>query len=221
VIERTERSNATQGVMTKLAEHLGALGFDPKPADQSFYRTSATGRWAFHVAFIPHQRDFDLTADVAVRIDAIEDLVNQYDTKLSKVERRRSMTLGVELGNLTLGRQMRWTIANPSDIPTICEQVAAMFERVGLPFLQNHSDLATVHRVLASASPKDTLLSPILGPRSMRTLASTYLLDQSIDIKAIADNLEAKLIDNEDLYLEDFRALGRWLLGKQSSSRLE
>jgi hypothetical protein len=220
VIERTEHSNAKHGVLTKLGQHVTALGFDPKPADQSFYRSSATGKWAFHVAFIPHQQDFDLTADVAVRIDAIEDLVNQCDTKLSKVERRRSMTLGVELGNLSLGRQMRWTIASSSDIPKICEQVATTFESVGLPFLQNYSDLATVHRVLASASTKDTLLSPLLGPRSMRTLASAYLLDQSIDIKAVAHDLEAKLMESEDLYLEDFRALGLWLLGKQGTSRV-
>ena len=54
-----------------------------------------------------------------------------------------------------------------------------------------------------------------------QAFASAYLLDQSIEIKAVVHDLEAKLMESEDLYLEDFRALGRWLLGKQGASRGE
>jgi hypothetical protein len=217
MVESTERSTGKLRVLVKLGQYVKAHGFDPEPADQCFYCPSATGKWVFHIAFMPHQHDFDLTADVAVRNNAIEDLVNQYDSKLSKLERRTSMTLGGELGNLSQGRQMRWTIARFSDIPEVCEEVSRTFENVGLPFLQAHSDIETIHRVLTSSDSKDVLVAPLLGPRSMRAVASAYLLGEGIGIKVLAQRLEAKLMEREDLYLKDFRALCAGLLSKNPS----
>lgn len=45
----------------------------------------------------------------------------------------------------------------------------------------------------------------------MRAMASTYILGVTSGITALAHRLEAELLEEEDLYLQDFRALCRGL----------
>ena len=47
------------------------------------------------------------------------------------------MTLGGELGNISIGSPKRWTISNGENIPSVCDGVIESFEEIGLPFLQN------------------------------------------------------------------------------------
>lgn len=93
--------DAERAVLEQLGTRMAAHGFRPKPVGQSFYRDVPGGRWALHVSFIRHETDMDVTADVAVRINAIEQVVNQCETGLTDAEKRRSTTLGAELGNLS------------------------------------------------------------------------------------------------------------------------
>ena len=62
---------------------IAVWGFNAKPSGQSFYRKDPNGKWVFHISFIPR---FDITADVAVRNEAIEAIVNRYDSKLNSAE---------------------------------------------------------------------------------------------------------------------------------------
>jgi hypothetical protein len=199
-----------------MGELISTFGFRSKPTGQSFCQEIATGKWVLHVSFISHKTDFDLTADIAVRVDAIEDLVNEYDTKLNAAEKRKSMTLGGELGNISAGSPRRWTISNVEDIPNACEGVIETFQEIGLPFLQKYSDAAAAHRVLVSSKPSDFHLAPILGPRCMRAVASAYVTGRTNEIEALVRQCEAELLETEDLYLEDFRNLARFLLSRSS-----
>lgn len=218
MIQKGEHGIAKRELLKKLGERIAWLGFNPKVSGQSFYCPSTEGRWALHVSFIPHQTDFDLTTDVAIRMNAVENLVNEYDTKLKPVEKRQSVTLGGEIGNLSQGRPLRWTVADLNDIPAVSDQMTSAFERVGLPFFRAYSDLQAVHRVLVSSNSRDTLLCPILGPRAMRAVASAYLLGKTTDITALVRRFEAKLIEKQDLYLEDLGALCREVLARGEPS---
>ncbi|MBB5064655.1 hypothetical protein [Granulicella mallensis] len=208
MIEATELPSAEQQVLAELGTRIKIFRFNPKPSGQSFYRTTLTGKWAFHISFIKHKGDFDLTADVAVRIDKIEDLVNEYDAKRTSAEKRKSMTLGGELGNLSVGRPLRWSVASVSDIPTICDQVLEAFGKIGLPFLESCSEVAGAYRILRSSDPKELHLAPFPGPRYMRALAAAYLLESDVKERTLlANEYEKNLLENDDLYLDDFRAL--------------
>ncbi len=194
MIEKAERSNTQHQLLSRLVERISAFGFKSKPTGQTFYQVIETGKWAFHVSFIAHKTDFDLTADVAVRVNAIEDLVNEYDTKLTAAEKRKSMTLGGELGNISAGNPKRWTISNVEDIPSVCDGMIETFQKIGLPFLQEHSDLAAAHRVLVSARPTDLHLAPILGPRYMRAVASAYVMGRADEVEALVRQYEAEAL---------------------------
>ena len=218
MIEKSERSSAQRTLLMGLADQIGTFGFNPKVLGQSFYQVVPTGKWVFHISFIAHKTDFDLTADVAVRVNAIEDIVNEYDTKLTTAEKRKSMTLGGELGNISEGVPRRWTVSSVEDIPAACDGVIKAFQRIGLPFLQKHSDAAAAHRVLVSSRQADLLLAPVLGPRYMRAVASAYVTGNTNEVDALSSRYEAELSETEDLYLEDFQSLAHGLLSGTSKT---
>lgn len=189
---------------------MEAYGFKPKPVGQSFYRDVPGCRWDFHASFIHHATDMDITADVAVRIDAIEQFVNQFETGLTEAEKRRSTTLGAELGNLSRRQPLRWTVSEIDDVAAAAEQIAGAFEKIGLPFLSAHSDVESAYRVLVGATPEDRLYSPILGARCMRAVAAAHVLGRS-ELNQLIQRCKAQLIHEDDLYLPDFRALSECL----------
>jgi hypothetical protein len=49
------------------------MDLDRSRVGQSFYKDVSEGRSVFHISFIRHEADIDVTADVAVRIDVKED----------------------------------------------------------------------------------------------------------------------------------------------------
>jgi hypothetical protein len=218
MIEKSERSSAERTLLMGLADQISTFGFNPKVLGQSFHQVVPTGKWEFHISFIAHKTDFDLTADVAVRVNAVEDLVNEFDTKLTTAEKRKSMTLGGELGNISEGVPRRWTVSSVEDIPAVCDGVIEAFHRIGLPFLQKHSDAAAAHRVLVSSRQADLLLAPVLGPRYMRAVASAYVTGNINEVDALSRRYEAELSETEDLYLEDFRSLAHGLLSGTSKT---
>lgn len=218
MIEKGERLKTQRELLAELGQRLAHYGFNPKPSGQDFYRKIPAGKWAFHISFIPHKTDFDLTAHVAVSIGQIEELVNKYDSKRTSSEKRDSMTLGGELGNLSTGYPVRWTVTDAADILGVCDEVMKAFEIIGLPFLQAHSDAVAVHDVLLSSASKDRHLAPILGPRYMRAVASAYVVGHTDEVGALVERYKAELLETEDLYLEDFRALSRSLLSGSSQA---
>lgn len=212
--QKSWQATARQELLRGIGDRIAWLGFNPRISQQIFWRKSNNAAWFLHVSFIPHRDDFDVTADVAIRIDEIEQLVNQYDTKLRPSERRRSSTLGAELGNLSQGHTRRWTVSHAADVPSICDQIVEAFERIGIPFLQEFSELENAHAVLVSSEPRHRLLCPVLGPQAMRAVASTHLLGKTREIARLVRELEVKLTAKQDLYLDDFRTLCRGLMAE-------
>jgi len=206
-VKKGEHKVAEGTLLEQVGKRLAAFGFKPKPVGQSFYRDVPGGRWAFHLSFIRHEADIDVTADVAIRLDAIEQVVNQCEAGLTEADKRRSTTLGAELGNLTRKQPLRWTVALLDDVPLVAERIVEAFEKIGLPYLSSHSDVESAYRLLASAAPEDRVHSPILGARCMRAIAAAHVLGRGSDLSQLARRCEAQLATEEDLYLSDFRAL--------------
>lgn len=125
-----------------------------------------------------------------------------FDTK-----KRRSATIGAELGNIVRQEPLRWSVSEPSDIPLAVANVLAAFEKIGLPYLEAYSKVEAAYRALASPDPKDWVHSPILGARCMRAVAAAHLLGGKRDLDELIRRCEARLAEEDGLYLSDFRAL--------------
>jgi hypothetical protein len=192
-------------LLTELSKCMPKYGFDKKAVGQAFYRKTPHGRDAFHVSFIRHTNDFDVTADVAVRIDALEDLVNADNRLLSKAEKRGTFSLGVELGNLSQGARQRWTIAAVEDVPPVAESILRMFENVGLPYLDRYSSLEGAFYALSSNDRDGWIHSPIHAARCKRAVGLAYLLGKQEDLNRLISDCESFLRDKKDVGLSSFQ----------------
>lgn len=124
---------------------LEKYGFSARLREQAYYRTTPHGQSCIHLSLIKHVEDFDVTVDVGIRIDAIEDLISRFSescrSDLPKQRRPKTFTLGVELGNLECGRPFRLKVALEDDVSRVADEIAMRVESLALPYICKYSNL--------------------------------------------------------------------------------
>ncbi len=160
---------------TKLAVH----GFNLQRRDQVFRSKFDGGVKSFHIAKIPHDVDFDVTVDMAVRIDVVEQIINDYENRLPRSTRQKTSTIGIELGNLTIGRQKRWNIASQTDAVRAAELIALDFGSAALSWFRKFSDPETIFLTLKGCGAAAQAYSPFHYRRALKVVALGYVLRNS------------------------------------------
>jgi hypothetical protein len=181
-----------QELLTEVGLRIEKYGFDKRPKGQSFAKKNPLGRFTFHLTIIKHEDDLDVTADLAIRFDRVEDLVNLYENHplVRESDKANTHTLGCELGNISEGRQKRWTIASANDIPPVADSILDSFTTVALPYFEQFSNPERVLDILSGDGPDSWLHSPFHDARAKRAVA----LSLQLKGKEAADQLaKAKL----------------------------
>ncbi|WP_305910075.1 DUF4304 domain-containing protein [Methylomarinum sp. Ch1-1] len=192
-----------KNLLSSVGEKLTAFGFGKKAKQQSFYR-SIEGGWAcVHLSFINHADDFDVTVDVAIRFDEVEDLVNSKNNLLTKKEKERTCTLGIELGNLSVGEQKRWSISSEEQISLVADSILEDFEKFGNPYLLKYSSVNSAYELLSSDEKSVWKHCPFHATRAKKAIAIAKLLGQS-DIQGQISTRKKFLQEMKDFGLSDF-----------------
>lgn len=181
----TELQNCRRALMQDVGRLVEPLGYKPILSQQMFVRRFAEGKAALHLAFIKHPGDFDVVANVAIRLDQLEDILNGARTYLSDNKKRDTYSFGAELGNISRVGQVRWTVRALTDTKEVAQEVVSYFRKVGLPFIASVTTLEDAYVVLTKS---EDLARLYLTPRSRRaesTVALAKLLGKS-DVAQIA-----------------------------------
>lgn len=194
-----------RALLKSVGARVVALGLDGKAVGQSFLRRIPGGRASLHLAFIEHSKDFDVVADVAVRFDQLEELVNATNSLLSKREKGQTYSLGAELGSISGEGQRRWSVASLADVESVADQVVTSFREVGLPYLQKASTLEGALRLLASPGSDAWLHSPIHASRAKRVVGLVKILGRVDELEARAREGAVLLEEINDPGLLDFK----------------
>jgi hypothetical protein len=202
-----------KGLLDRMALAMPRYGFKEKPTGQSFHRSLPFGRWSFHVAFINHETDLDVTADVAVRVDAVEEMVHSGSKLLSDREKQQTATIGAELGNIADHRQKRWKIASQGDVENVAAAILEEFEKFGLPYLERYSDLEKMLDALSQNDPAAWLHSPVHSERCKRAVASALVLGKTDRASELRRRCEEFLEQRGDPGLQSFKEFASRLLG--------
>ena len=205
----TRLKELQEQLLSQLATKLNAKGFKRK--EQSFHRDIPGGKQIFHITWIKHQSDFDITGDVAVRHDVLEELVNESNPRLSKREKSQTASIGAELGNLSMGQPLRWTVSSEADIPEVCEGILAVLESVGLPYLQRFSSLEEVLSALSFDDQDAWLHSPIDHIRAKRAIGAAYWLGRRETFTQLVKLKTQFLKNRKDFGLSEFMSFAEKL----------
>jgi hypothetical protein len=182
-----------RAILQAVGRRVASDGFEVKPTEQSFLRRFRGGRASLHLAFVEHAHDFDVVADVAVRLDELEKLVYGSSTLLTKREKEQTYSLGAELGNISGEGQRRWQVTDAADTEQVADDIVASFREVGRPYLEAASSLEGAYRLLASPGRGAWLHSPIHASRAKRVVGLAKLLARP------EDELRARVSENIQL----------------------
>lgn len=193
-----------RALLEAVGARIEADGFESKPVSQSFLRRVPAGRASLHLAFIKHPRDFDVVADVAVRFNELEDLINANNALLSRKDKGQTYSLGAELGNIAGEGQMRWNVASSADVNQVADQLVAAFKAIGLPYLDRAATPEGAYKLLTGPERDAWLHSPIHASRAKRIVGLAKILGRADELSVRARENLLLLEDTKDLGLQDF-----------------
>jgi len=208
-------------MLAEVGQRLREFGFERGLKEQSFVKRASVGRLTFHLAFVKHKCDFDVTADVAIRFDQVEDLVNRYETHplLRESDKANTHTLGCELGNLSEGRQRRWTVASKSDTDSVASSIVEAFAAVALPYFEQFSQPERALQILSGDGPDSWLHAPFHDNRAKLAVAMALQVHGKEAAKQLAKRKLAFLESRNEFGTDSFREFLR-KLGLSAPSEL-
>jgi hypothetical protein len=148
--------------LTRLAAELDPLRF--RRRQQSYKREAGDRRQVLHLSFVKHPAGFEVTADVALRLHAVEER-RPDRMELPIARRRETATIGAELGNLHCGEPKRWRVECADDIPPIVTDVMHWLALAGTPFFERFATDSAVLATLERDDRQARLICPIPGVR--------------------------------------------------------
>jgi hypothetical protein len=145
------------------------------------------------VAFITHSQDFDVTADVAIRIDALEEMVNASNKHLPKKLKANTYSIGCELGNLVHGEQHRWCVESADDLENVANSVADYFIQYALPYFEKYSNLTEAFNLIALHPETPSIHAPFLDRRAKMAVGLAILLGKRNELSTLVHEYEKQL----------------------------
>lgn len=202
------------GIKLNVAEY----GFRFTSADRAFRKDAAGMRFSFHLAFIRHPTDFDVTVDLAVRYDQVEELVGSLTPLHPLFNGRKpfTWTIGVEVGNLTQGSQLRWSIFDETDVKTAIAGITATFHKVALPYFEMYRTPESAYSMLQRDDKVANLNSALRVKRWIRVAALAFLLEpEQMDfwLSRAAETLNAA----QDVHLDQFEQFASALVARRNN----
>jgi hypothetical protein len=193
-------------LMDRIAEPLDGLGFIKSIAKQAFFKKTAFGRFAFHLAFVDRGFHIGVVADVALRHDDLENLVFENTSGfIVPAGRRNTSSIGAELGRIRSSGHKEWPVYKISEIDNTAEAIVHEFLSVGMPYLEKYSDKEILFRAFVQHGPDASLLHSIPLRSSLNTIALAYLLGKMDIFTELANRQEAFLTPIPNSGIEIFQ----------------
>jgi hypothetical protein len=189
-------------LLSALGARVRPLGFSAKATGQRFFRDISLGSQILHLSFIRNGEEFDVTVDVAIRISKLEEMLDPQESHRTRQEQMASF--GAELGNLSRGERIRWTVSDREDIEAVAESILNSFERIGLPYLERYSDLDQMLNALAPNDRSAWLHSPFHYWRCLRILGLCVLSGRHSEFDTLRDSCRQFLVRVKDPQVTSF-----------------
>ena len=151
-----------------LTASLAPSGFRLRTRDERLVRTVPEGQQSLSVALVQASPGFECTVTLALRLTAVEELVN-------RILETPPQYAGITLTTLTQlehfglepkpGRGVWFPIASPEDGAAVVEELRALVETQLLPFFARYYDLLSV----AAGIEADWAPAPAASPAEART----------------------------------------------------
>jgi hypothetical protein len=204
-VTSSELKDLQSTLLDEVGSRVAPLGF-VRPKNSQSYKKRIEGGWqSFHLAFIKHSQDFAVTADVAIRFDRLEELIDKHTPAESRNRLQNAMaSIGAELGNIAGDGQSRWTVARATEIDSVANSIFQDFLSIGLPYLEKYCSLEAAVDAISGDDAAARLHSPFHHERALRAIGLSYLLRDARRFSRLAAAKEEYLRGRSDPGLQPF-----------------
>ncbi|WP_051530076.1 hypothetical protein [Anoxybacteroides tepidamans] len=156
------------------------------------------------MTFINHEDDFDITLHVGIRFDQLENLIHENNNLIIKKEKAPTCTIGVEIGNLTIGEQKRWTVKDENDIEFVSQDIFRSIKEVVIPYINKYSNIENVFHLCLKDDQEASLNAPIDYVRAMHAVGLAKLLNKTELLEDVIQQKMKYLQEKKDFGLPIF-----------------
>jgi len=187
-------------------------GFKAKSASRSYVKSFDGGKGSFHLTYTNHPGiDFDVSANVAVRVDAVEEILTEDDHRLTEKEKKDCYTIGINIGNLVLGSYLQLTVTTDADLEPVATKLMEFVPTVVVPYIEKNRDLEAMYDLLTPADPKRRWDHRPGRTHRARTLLALSVLLGRADTNDLIDRLREEIQPEHQSQIEWFEGLVRRL----------
>lgn len=191
----------------ELGGQLRGLGFHILPSGHGFRRSTIHGSDIVTLSMKSCRARFSVIARLSVRFDAVETLVNGCNPFLPEAEKKKTVTLGCELGRIDEGRGCEWNhIHSDCDVRSIGRDIAAAVVRLGPRHFERFSSERAVYAVLSSDDLEARLHAPMPLARASRAVALGFLIGGPAEAARMIEQKRRFLVEHHPEYALAFAA---------------
>lgn len=206
-----DKQNQKLALMEHLHTRLSVFGYRKNTSRRHFWKPFELGKVAIHLSFINHYDDFDITVNVGIRFDELEEMKNLHNTLLSAKERKQTFSIGAELGNVSEGKPKRWTINSESDIELIANNIYKTIEKVAFPYIEQFSNLENAFEGCLNDGKESWLITALDSKRAMNAVGLAKILNKTDQINEIIQYKSKFLEDRNDFRLNSFVEFSKYV----------
>lgn len=206
-----------------LLDHLkpahAAAGFSLKLDFSGFLRPTTFGHHSHKVGYLKRGASLEVIQSVGVRVDALQDLLLANVEVISKKDKQTSASIGAPIAKLA---GLSWTthsILTLKDVPGTAQTIWAMFEKFGLPQLDQFSSPSKVLEVLRRNDQVGDMWSPLMHERCKCAVGMAFVMGQFDLAEELIEQGRRYLIARRSDSLDFFEEFVDVVRGKISAAR--
>ena len=191
--------------MKNMAILLNKDDFEKRIYGQSIRKPIVNGIAAVHFSFINHEDNFDITVDVGIRYNELENMKNEDVTYLTTKEKSNTFTIGAELGNMSIGQQKRWRVYSIDDIDLVTSSMYEDIKNVIFPFIEKYSSREKAFNLCIKDDLEANLFCAFDDNRAINAIGLALILNKDDQLKELVLKKKKYLEDkNDEFQLSNF-----------------
>ncbi len=166
----------------ELKARMEARGFKGKLSygDIGFERRYPWGHASFFVHFLKRYEGFGAEATLYIGLNAVEEIAQRGNPRLSSENCKDIPTMGGNIGYLGGDDYMQWTVSSEADIVLVADAMVAMFDEVGMLFIEKYQHLENAFEVFINDDRKKFvhIFCGLEGNRAKQAVVAALLLEK-------------------------------------------
>ena len=194
--------------VSSFAERAKKYGLMKK--GDEFHRPTPFGLAGMRLGISRNLNCIDIAPAIFVRISELEKLREEFYTSILHRKFDSKFSVAGNIGNIRNNVYRKWQIYNDTDIEPSVNEIVAMFETVGIPYIEKFTEPSQMISGLLDRTSNGNL-SPLAGERAKLVIFLTYILNRRDLFVQHSRPLEEMLRNHPNGGVKEFILVRDWI----------